>query len=183
MWPISLTEAQTHVSIVSLKLTDFSSFTGPFNYPKCRPSQPMLEPEPVHTGTLSAEHADTIFQLSDIPDFTTTYQVNALVRSTRNTVSLLMHATLGKIRVQTSADSEVLEQAAAHTASKLADMWYSFAQQIPVSTNDHVCNDTDFSTWKGCLCFGSFEIMATTTTARKNEKSWFAFIIIVIIFR
>ena len=80
--PISLTEAQTHVSIVSPHLTDFSSFTGPFNFPKCRPSQPMPEPEPVHTGVLSAEHVDTISQLNDIPDFTITYQVNVLVRST-----------------------------------------------------------------------------------------------------
>ena len=49
-----------HVSIVSHQLTDFSSFTGLFNYPKCRPSQPMPEPEPVHTGVLSAKHVDTI---------------------------------------------------------------------------------------------------------------------------
>ena len=59
-----------------------------------------------------------------------------------------MHATLGKIRSQTSADSEVFEQAAAHTASKLADMWHHFAQQIPVNANDHVYNNTDFSTGK-----------------------------------
>ena len=59
--PISLTRAQTHVSIVSPQSIDFSSFTGPFNYPKCRPSQPMPEPEPVHIGVLSAEHVDTIF--------------------------------------------------------------------------------------------------------------------------
>ena len=72
--PISLSEAQTRVSIVSPQLTGFSSFTGPFNYPKCRASQPMPEPEPVHTGVLSAEHVDTISQLSDVPDFTTTYQ-------------------------------------------------------------------------------------------------------------
>ena len=143
--PISLTEAQTHVSIVSPQLPDFSSFTGPFNYPKCRPSQPMPEPEPVHTGVLSTEHVDTISQLSDVPDFTATYQVNVLVRSTRNTASLPMHATLGKIRAQTSADSEVFEQAATHTASKLADMLYHFAQQIPVNANDHVYNNTDFS--------------------------------------
>ena len=72
--PISLTEAQTHVSIVSPQLTDFSSFTGPFNSPKCRPSQAMLDLEPVHTGVSSAEYVDTISQLSDVPDFTTTYQ-------------------------------------------------------------------------------------------------------------
>ena len=95
--PISLTEAQTNVPIVSPQLTDFSSFTGLFNYPKCRPSQqPMPELEPVHTGVLSAEHVDTISQLSDVPDFTTTYQVIVLVRSTRNTASLPMHATLDK---------------------------------------------------------------------------------------
>ena len=76
---ISLTKAQTHVLIVSPQLTDFPSFTGPFNYPKCRPSQAMPELEPVHTGVLSVEHVDTISQLSDVLDFTTTYQVNVLV--------------------------------------------------------------------------------------------------------
>ena len=76
---ISLTKAQTHVLIVSPQLTDFSSFTGPFNYPKCRLSQAMPELEPVHTGVLSVEHVDTTSQLSDVLDFTTTYQVNVLV--------------------------------------------------------------------------------------------------------
>ena len=88
------------MSIVSPQLTDFSSFTGPFNYSKCRPGQPMPESKPVHPSVLSGEHADTISQLSDIPTFTTTYQVNVLVRSTNNTASLPMHATLGKIRAQ-----------------------------------------------------------------------------------
>ena len=147
--PISLAEAQTRVSIVSPQLTDFSSFTGPFNYPKCRPSQPMPEPEPVHTSVLS--------QLSDVPQFTTTYQVNLLVRSTRNTASLLMHATFGKIRAQTYADCEVFEQAAAYTASKLDDMWYNLAQQIPVNQNDHVCNDTDFSAEKSAYAFAALK--------------------------
>ena len=145
---LSLTEAQTHMSSVSLQLNDFRSFTGPFNYPKCHPNQPLPEPEPVHTGVLSAEHVDTISQLSDIPDFITTYQVNVLVRSTRNTASFLMHATLSNTRAQTSADSEVFEEATAHTASNLADMCYNFAQQIPVNANDHVCNDTNFYTRK-----------------------------------
>ena len=155
--PISLTEAQTYVSIVSPQLTHFSLFTGPFNYPKCRPSQPMPEPEPVHTGVLSAEHVDTISQLSDVPDFTTTYQVNVLVCSTRNTASLPMHTTLGKIRAQTSGDSEVFKQAATHTASKPADMSYGFAQQIPVNPNDHVYNNTDFSTGKSAYAFAALK--------------------------
>ena len=43
---------------------------------------------------------------------------------------------------------EVSEQAAIHAASKLADMWYHFAPKIPVNANDHVYNDTGFSTGK-----------------------------------
>ena len=155
--PVSLTKAQTHVSIVSPQLTGVSSFTSPFNYPSCRQSQPMPEPEPVHTGVLSDEHVDTISQLSDVPDFTTTYKVNVLVRSTRNTASYLMYATLGKIRAQTSADSEVSEQPATHTASKLADMWYHFAQLIPVDANDHVYNDIDFFHRKSAYAFAALK--------------------------
>ena len=66
-----------------------------------------------------------------------------------------MHATLGKIRAQTSGDSEIFEHAATHTASKLADMWYSFAQQIPVNANDHVYNATNFSTGKSAYAFAA----------------------------
>ena len=51
---ISLTETQKRVPIVSPQLTDLFSFS----YPKCHPSQPMPEPEPVHTGVLSAEHVN-----------------------------------------------------------------------------------------------------------------------------
>ena len=83
----------------------------------------MPEPEPVHIGVLSAEHVDAVSQLSDVPDFIATYQVNVLARSTRNIAYFPMHSTLGKIRAQTSANSEGFEQAATHTASKLADMW------------------------------------------------------------
>ena len=117
----------------------------------------MPEPEQVHTGVLSAEHVETISQLSDVPDFTTTYQVNVLFRSTRNTAFLPMHASLGKIRAQTSADSDVFERAATYTASKLADMWYHFAQQIPVNANDHVYNNTDFSTGKSAHAFAALK--------------------------
>ena len=68
-----------------------------------------------------------------------------------------MHATLGKIRAQTSADSEVFEQAATHTASTLADMWYNFAQQIPVNANDHVYNNADFFTGKSAYAFAALK--------------------------
>ena len=117
----------------------------------------MPELQSVHTGVLSAEHVDTISHLSDVPDFTNTYQVNVLVRSTRNTASLPMHSTLGKIRAQTSADSEVFEQAATHTGSKLAGRWYHIAQQIPVNLSDHVYNDTDFSIGKSAYAFAALK--------------------------
>ena len=80
-----------------------------------------------------------------------------MVRSTRNTASLPMHATLGKIRAQTSADSEVFEQAATRTASKLADIWYNFVQQIFVDPNDQVYNDTGFSTGKFTNTFAALK--------------------------
>ena len=127
------------------------------SHPKRRLSQPLLEPEPVHTCVLSADYVNTISQLSDVPDSTTTCQVNVLVHSTHNTASLPMHATLGKIGAHTSADSEVFEQAATHTASELADMSYHFAQQIPVNSNDHVFNDTDFSTGKSVYTFAALK--------------------------
>ena len=138
--PISLTKAQTHVPIVSPKLTDFSSFTGPFNYQKSRPSQPMPEPEPVHTDTvLSAEYVDTI--LSSVMFLTSLPPTRSMLGSlyTYHCISSL-HATLGNIRAQTSADSEIFQQAATHTASKLVDMWYHFPQQIPVNANDPAYN-------------------------------------------
>ena len=68
-----------------------------------------------------------------------------------------MHATSGKILAQTSADSEVFEQAATHTTSKLADMWYHFAQQILVNANDHVYNNTDFFTGKSAHAFAALK--------------------------
>ena len=68
-----------------------------------------------------------------------------------------MHATLGKIHVQTSDDSEIFEQAATHTASKLADLWYNFVQQIPVNLSGHVYNDTDFSTGKSAYAFAALK--------------------------
>ena len=68
-----------------------------------------------------------------------------------------MHATLGKIRAQTSADSEAFEQASTHTASKLTYMWYYLGQQIPVNANDHVYNDTDFCTGKSAYAFAALK--------------------------
>ena len=102
-----------------------------------------------------------------------TNQVNVLVRSTRNTASLPMHASQGKIRVQISADSEVFEQAATHTASKLADMWYNFAKQIPVNANDHVCNDTDFSTGKSANAFAALKSWQPQQQLEEMKKAGF----------
>ena len=34
-------------------------------------------------------------------------------------------------------------------------MWYHFAQQIPVDANDHVYNNTDFSTGKSAYAFAA----------------------------
>ena len=127
--PISLTKAQTHVSIVSPQLTDFSSFTGSFNHPKCRPSHLIPEPEPVHT-----EHVHTISHLSDVPDFTTTYQVNVLVRSTPDTASLrdfLCMLLWAKFVPRPLLIVKFLNKLL--LTQNVGDMWYHFAQQIPVN--------------------------------------------------
>ena len=78
-----------------------------------------------------------------------------------------MHATLGKSRTQTSTDSEVFEQAATHTASKLDDMWNNFAQQIPVKPNDHVYNDADFSTGKSARVFAALKSCSHNNSKKK----------------
>ena len=53
-----------------------------------------------------------------------------MVRSNKNKVSLPFNANLGFVRPQTSADQQVLQDAADHTADQLACSWLQFAELV-----------------------------------------------------
>ena len=53
-----------------------------------------------------------------------------VVRSNKNKVSLPFNANLGFVRPQTSADQQVFQDAADHTADQLASSWLQFAESV-----------------------------------------------------
>ena len=135
--PIDLKSLST-----SSSLAGFPNFSLPtYNHRKCRPSQPLPEPdlESIQTGILlSQDHVNSPLDFSDV-DFQEVYQTTVLVRSNKNKVTLPLNSNLGVIRPKTSEDDLIWHEAAEHTAQQLSDSWFSFiTSQTPVLQ----CNST-----------------------------------------
>ena len=113
----------------SSSLAGFPKFSLPsYNYPKCRPSQPLPEPDLESTQTgilLSQDHTNSPLDFSDV-DFQEVYQTTVLVRSNKNKFTLSLNSNLGVIRPKTSEDDLIWHEAAEHTAQQLSDSWFSF---------------------------------------------------------
>ena len=87
------------------------------------PSSFSLE-SPQATGILVPEGNELI---TDVPFF---YSTTVVVRSNKNKVSLPFNANLEFVRPQTSADQQVFQDAADHTADQLASSWLKFADSV-----------------------------------------------------
>ena len=96
------------------------------------PSSFSLE-SPHASGILVPQSHDS---LNDIPSFLQTFHAHVVVRSNKNKVSLPFNANLGFVRPQTSADQQVFQDAADHTADQLASSWLHFADSV--QNNDFI---------------------------------------------
>ena len=135
--PIDLKSLST-----SSSLAGFRNFHLPsYNHPKCRPSQPLPEPdlESIQTGILlSQDHMNSPLDFSDV-DFQEVYQTTVPVRSNKNKITLPLNLNLGVIQPKISEDDLILHEAAEHTAEQLSGSWFSFiTSQTPVLQ----CNNT-----------------------------------------
>ena len=90
------------------------------------PSSFSLE-SPQAFGILVPQSHDS---LNDVPSFLQTFHAHVVVRSNKNKVSLPFNANLGFVRPQTSADQQVFQDAANHTADQLASSWLQFAESV-----------------------------------------------------
>ena len=90
------------------------------------PSSFSLE-SPQATGILVPEGNELI---TDVPSFLQKFHTTVVVRSNKNKVSLPFNANLGFVRPKTSADQQVFQDAADHTADQLASSWLQFADSV-----------------------------------------------------
>ena len=101
------------------------------NYPKCRPSRMLPEPEqpPKLNGVLVSQPPSELSDL-DLPDFSTVFYTTVLVRSTKHKAVLPHNVKLGTIRPQTSDNEATFLKAAETTAKQLADTWFEYASSV-----------------------------------------------------
>ena len=96
------------------------------------PSSFSLE-SPQASGILVPQSNESI---TDVPSFLQTFHATVVVCSNKNKVSLPFNSNLGFVRPQTSADQQVFQDAADHTADQLGSSWLQFAES---GQNNHFC--------------------------------------------
>ena len=112
----------------------FPQFPLPsYNHPKCRPSQPLPDPDPEPTvlGILTSQDSLISQPLASMIDYEQVYYTTVLVRSTKNKTVLPFNANLGVVRSRTSADNLIWQDAADNTAELLSDTWLNFVTSQP----------------------------------------------------
>ena len=120
--------------------SQFPQFSLPsYNHPKCRPSQPLPEPdpEPTVTGILTSPDSLISQPIAPVIDYQQVYYTTVMVRSTKNKTVLPLDANLGTIRARTSDDDLIWQHAADHTAEQLSDMWLNFVTSRPPGITCH----------------------------------------------
>ena len=68
--------------------------------------------------------------ITDVHSFLQKFHTTVVVRSNKNKVFLPFNANLGFVRPQTSADQQVFQDAADHTADQLASGWLQFDESV-----------------------------------------------------
>ena len=105
------------------------------NYPKCRPSHMLSDPEsPLQPNGLLVSQMPSLLSDFELPNFPTVFTTTVLVRSTKNHAILPQNVNVGIIRPQTSQDKATFSDAAETTAFHLANTWHAYA----CSTQPHL---------------------------------------------
>ena len=105
--------------------SQFPQFPLPsYNHPKCRPSQPLPEPDPDPNvpGMLTSQDSLISQPVAPMLDYQQVFYTTVLVRSTKNKTVLPFNANLGVIRSRTSEDDLIWQDA----AEQLSDTWLNF---------------------------------------------------------
>ena len=114
--------------------SQFPQFLLPsYNHPKCRPSQPLPDPDPEPTvsGILTSQDSLISQPFAPMIDYEQVHYTTVLVRSTQNKTVLPLNANLGVVRSRTSEDDLIWQDAADHTAEQLSDTWLNFVTSQP----------------------------------------------------
>ena len=114
--------------------SQFPQFLLPsYNHPKCRPSQPLPDPDPEPTvsGILTSQDSLISQPFAPMIDYEQVYYTTVLVRSTQDKTVLPLNANLGVVRSRTSEDDLIWQDAADHTAEQLSDTWLNFVTSQP----------------------------------------------------
>ena len=140
-----------------------------YNHPKCRPSQPLPEPDPNPTvpGILTSQDSLISQPVASMLDYQQVFYTTVLVRSTKNKTVLPLNANLGVIRSRTSEDDLIWQDAAEHTAEQLSDTWLNFVtSRTPLFAASHHSVQPNYAG-------SATRFMEPRSTKVRNHSCWF----------